>query len=104
MTEARFHERLPDGGGRDDSRSAAPKVGDEVVAGDGVVGEVDRIVHSEARDPVYLVVAVGRRFRKRYPVTPWSLVTRVDRGHRQIYVDCRRRSLERLPETLPIAI
>lgn len=104
MGETRFEERLLDERGRHGGPGATPRVGDRVVARDGVVGRIDRIVRSETRDPTYIVVAVGRRFRRRYPIAPWSLVTRVDRGRRQIHVAGRRRSLERLPETLPIAI
>jgi hypothetical protein len=93
------------GGGLGGARSAAvPQVGDRVVARDGEVGRIDRVVRSEARDPLYIVVAVGHLFSRRYPIAPWSLVTHVDRARRQIHIRGRRRSVERLPETLPITI
>jgi hypothetical protein len=77
-------------------------VGDRVLARDGEVGRIDRVVRSETCDPLYIVVAVGRRFGRRYPIAPWSLVTHVDRARQLIHVRGCRRSVERLPETLPI--
>ena len=82
----------------------APRAGDRVIAQDGDLGHVDRILHSEAADPVYLVVAVGAMGRRRYPILHRALVTGVDRSERRIYVRGRRRALKRLPESPPIVI
>jgi hypothetical protein len=81
-----------------------PREGDRVVAQDGDLGRVDRILRSESADPVYLVVAVGAVGRRRYPIVHCALVTCVDRSDRRIYVRGRRRSLERLPESPPLLI
>jgi len=80
------------------------RVGDTVVAQDGRLGRIDRIVRSETSAPVYLVVAVRRLARRRYPVVPWSLVTAVDRSCQHVHIRGRRGSLGRLPETLPIVL
>jgi len=80
----------------------AAREGDAVIAQDGNLGRVDRIVRSESNRPAYLVVAVGRIPRRRYPVLSSRLVTTVDRSRRHVHVRGRRVFLERLPETLPL--
>jgi hypothetical protein len=79
----------------------AAREGDRVVAQDGALGRVDRIVRSEADGPVYLVVSVGRVVR-RYPILHSALVRNVDASSRTVHVRGRRRSLERLSESLPL--
>ena len=83
---------------------AEPRVGDTVLAQDGEVGEIERIVRSEARTPIYVVVAVRRFVRRRYPVVPWSLVTAVDRSRRRVHVRGRCGTISRLSETLPLVV
>jgi hypothetical protein len=78
--------------------------GDQVVARDGALGQVDRIVRSDSGGPVYFVVSVGPILRRRYPVLHRTLVTGVDRRRAKVYVRGRRRLLERLPESPPIVI
>jgi hypothetical protein len=82
---------------------ATPEVGDSVVAQDGAFGTVEHIV-SDGYRPAFLVVSVGRRFRRRHPVIPWALVRAVDRRRRHTYVRGRGRSLGRLSESLPILL
>jgi len=76
--------------------------GDDVVAQDGSLGRIERIVRTDPNGAVYLVVAVGRMVRRRYPVVSGALVTTVDRSCRRVHVRGRRERLERLPETLPL--
>lgn len=83
---------------------AEVRAGDTVVADDGVLGLVDRVVRSEASTPVYLIVSVGRILRRRYPVVPSSLVTDVDRRRRLVRIRGRRGTIGRLPETLPLVL
>lgn len=80
------------------------RVGDTVIAEDGTLGHVDRIIRAESRTPVYLVVAAGRSIRRRYPLVPTCLVTGVDRARRAVHVRGRRRSMRSLPEHLPIVV
>jgi hypothetical protein len=82
----------------------AAREGDQVVAQDGALGQVDRIVRSDVHAPVYFVVSVGPILRRRYPVLHRALVTGVDRRRGKMYVRGRRRSLERLSESPPIVI
>lgn len=82
----------------------APLEGDRVVAQDGDLGCVDRVLRSEAARAIYLVVAVGAVGRRRYPVLHCGLVESVDRAGRTVYVRGRRRSLQSLPESAPIVI
>jgi hypothetical protein len=82
----------------------AARKGDQVVAQDGALGQVDRIVRSDADGPVYFVVSVGPLLRRRYPVLHRTLVTAVDRSSGKMYVRGHRRSLERLSERPPIVI
>lgn len=80
------------------------RVGDEVVAEDGTLGRVDRIIRAESRAPVYLVVAAGRTILRRYPLVPAGFVTRVDRARECVHVRGLRRSVRSLPEHLPIVV
>lgn len=80
------------------------QAGDAVVASDGRLGRVERVIRSESRAPVYLVVSVGRAVRRRYPVLPFTLVEAVDWRRRSVRVLGRRRTLQRLPETLPLVL
>jgi hypothetical protein len=82
----------------------APREGDRVVAQDGDLGCVDRVLRSEAARAIYLVVAVGAVGRRKYPVIHCGLVESVDRAERTVYVRGRRSSLQRLPESPPIVI
>jgi hypothetical protein len=80
------------------------QVGDTVVAQDGALGRVERVIRSEAYVPAYLVVAARGRVRRRYPILPWSLVTRVDRSTRRVHVRGRRGRLGDMSEALPIVL
>jgi hypothetical protein len=82
--------------------SSVLREGDRVVAQDGDLGRVDRILCTDSATPIYLVVAVGAIGRRRYPILHTALVTDVDLGERKVYVRGRRRALERLPESPPI--
>lgn len=82
----------------------AARKGDQVVAEDGPLGQVDRIVRSEGSGPGYVVVSAGPMLRRRYPVLHCTLVTRVDRRTGKLYVRGQRGSLERLSESLPLVI
>jgi hypothetical protein len=77
----------------------AVREGDQVVAQDGPLGQIDRIVRSDADSSVYLVVSVGRRVRRRYPILDGTLVKGVDRPRGLVYVRGRRQALERLSES-----
>jgi len=81
-----------------------PQAGDTVVALDGVLGRVDRVIRSEGSAPVYLVVAAGRRLRRRYPIVPSSLVTRIDRTRGRVHVRGQLQTLDQLSEQLPIVV
>jgi hypothetical protein len=80
------------------------RVGDAVLAEDGELGRVDRIIRAESRTPVYLVVAAGRTLVRRYPLVPAGLVTGVDRARHCVHVRGRRRSMQSLPEHLPLVL
>jgi hypothetical protein len=82
----------------------AVREGDQVVALDGPLGQIDRIVRSDAEGPVYFVVSVGPLVRRRYPIIHRTLVTGVDRSSGKMYVRGHRRSLERLSESPPLVI
>jgi len=97
-------ERLERVSADDRHALAAIREGDAVVAEDGVLGRVDRVVPSEARTPVYLVVRAGRVLRRRYPVVPVSLVKRVDARRRLVEVRGPRGTIGRFPETLPLVL
>lgn len=83
---------------------AAIREGDAVMAEDGVLGRVERLLRSEGRVPAYLVVRTGRTLLRRYPVVPASLVTGVDSGRRTVELRGRRETIGRLPETLPLLL
>lgn len=80
------------------------RVGDTVVAADGVLGQVDDIIRSETQGPAYIVVSAGRFLRRRYPVIPFALVSGVDRRRRRIHLDGRRGRLGRLSESVPLVL
>jgi PRC-barrel domain protein len=81
-----------------------PRIGDTVVAQDGIVGHVESVIRSETRRPVFVVVAVQRFIGRRRPVVPWSLVTAVDRSQQRVQLRGRRKTISRLPETVPLVI
>lgn len=81
---------------------AAIREGDAVMAEDGVLGRVDRLLRSDAQTPAYLVVCAGRTLRRRYPVVPVSLVTGVDPRRRLVELRGRCETIGRLSETLPL--
>ena len=78
------------------------RVGDDVLAQDGRLGRVEEVLRAETEVPTHLVVAVGSRLRRRYPVVPWAFVVTVDHAHRRVHVRSLRAALGRLPETLPL--
>lgn len=86
----------------DSTSSRDPRVGDTVLAEDGVLGRVDRIIRSETEDLVYLVVASRSRVRRRYPVIPSAFVAGIDRSRQRVYMRGLRTRLERLSESLPL--
>jgi hypothetical protein len=83
---------------------ASIREGDAVVAEDGVLGRVDRLVLSEIDAPAYLVVRAGRTLRRRYPVIPMSLVAGVDSRRHVVRLRGRRETIGRLPETIPLVL
>jgi hypothetical protein len=85
-------------------RAGGIREGDTVVADDGILGQVEHVARSEAEEPVYLVVRVGRLLRRRYPVVPIAVVTRVDSGRRIVEVRGHRDDVRRLPEALPLVL
>jgi hypothetical protein len=93
-------ERRRSYGGR---RPAEPVPGDAVVARDGWVGRVERVVRTEQGVPHHLVVSVGRLLR-RHPVIHCDLVTRVDRDRGMVRVRGDRDTIAALPEAMPIVI
>ena len=86
------------------SSASAARVGDVVVAQDGTLGAVERVIVTETSAPAYLVVAVGSRIRRRYPIVPCALVMGIDRARRRVHIRGRRRSLGRLPESIPLVL
>ena len=80
------------------------RVGDDVIAQDGSLGRVDRIVRSESKAPVYLVVAIGGVTRRRYPIVPCAIVTAVDRSRGKVHVRGWRESLAGLSESVPLVL
>jgi hypothetical protein len=90
---------------RAEARNGADaRVGDTVLAQDGDLGQIERIIRSETSKPIYVVVAARRVVWRRYPVVPWSLVTGVDRSRRRVHVRGRRGTIRRLSETLPLVV
>jgi hypothetical protein len=86
------------------SAVTAIREGDAVLAEDGMVGRIDRLILSETHVPVYLVVRAGRTLRRRYPVVSVSLVTAVDASRSLVRLRGRCRQIGRLPETLPLLL
>jgi hypothetical protein len=84
--------------------NAEPRIGDTVVAQDGPIGRVERVVRTEARVPAYVVVVVRTLLGRRYPVVPWSLVADVDRSQARVKVRGRCGTIGGLPETLPLVV
>ena len=82
-------------------RSRSP--GDTVVARDGHVGRVVRVLRTERGAPRHVIVVAGRLLRH-YPVVPCDLITSVDGARRVIRVRGERRSIRSLPETLPLVL
>jgi hypothetical protein len=83
---------------------AAIREGDSVVAEDGILGDIDAVVLSERRVPVFMIVRAGSLLRPRYPVVPVSLVTGVDAARRMVKVRGRLAAMRRMPETLPLVL
>jgi hypothetical protein len=100
----RAHDAAMERGGMNAAPLSEAHVGDTVIAEDGAVGHIDRIIRTESRAPMFMIVASRRRIRRRYPVIPSSLVTRVDRSRRRVHVRGHRRSVGTLPEHLPIVV
>lgn len=85
----------------DDGLSAHLVVGDDVVACDGRVGHVTRLLRTERAVPRYMIVATGRVWR-RYPVIECGLITEID--DHVVRVRGSKRILSRLPEALPLVV
>jgi hypothetical protein len=83
---------------------ALPRAGDAVLCDDGIVGAVEETLQTEAGVPAYVIVRVGGRLRRRYPVVPWSFVSAVDGAHRVLTIRGRSEFLRSLSETLPIVL
>jgi hypothetical protein len=78
--------------------------GDTVVADDGTVGEVEQILRSETSDPLFVVVSVRKRLRRRHPVIPCSLLGTVDDDRETVRVRGPRDAIKGLPEALPLLV
>jgi hypothetical protein len=89
--------------GRAREGAASPAVGNVVVASDGAVGRIVRLLHTESAVPRYMVVAAGR-LRRRYPVIPCALVTRVDAHVGRVHVTGGRLTMRRMSEALPLIL
>jgi hypothetical protein len=83
---------------------AAIREGDAVLAEDGFLGRVDRLLRSERRVPAYLVVRTRRTLRRRYPVVPVSLVADVNSRRRRVELHGTCETIGRLSETLPLVL
>jgi hypothetical protein len=83
---------------------ATIREGDAVMAEDGVLGRVERLVQSDPHTPAFLVVRAGRVLRRRYPVVPVSFVTVVDPGRRLVWLRGRCGTIGRMSETLPLVL
>jgi hypothetical protein len=104
MVAIAVREPLASVGVAERTPTALVRVGDTVVAEDGVLGRVDRVIRSEAKAPVFVVVSVGRFLRRKYPVLPLSFVSGVDRSRKLVQVRGRCAAVRRLPETLPFVL
>lgn len=87
--------------GNDELLPVAP--GDVVVACDGRVGRIVRVLRTEVGVPRHVIVSAGR-ILPRYPVLSCELITRVDPVERTVHVRGRRRTIRRLQETLPFVL
>jgi hypothetical protein len=85
--------------------AAAVCSGFDVIASDGVVGRVERLLFPvDETTPDFLVIRVGSRLRPRHPVLPAALVDRIDVVERRILVSRTSAEISSLPEHLPVAI
>jgi hypothetical protein len=80
--------------------------GFQVLAEDGLVGEVERpLAEPDRSGPDFLVVRLPRRrLRTRLPVVSTALVSGFDLTRRLIWVRGSRREIASLPEHLPLTI
>jgi hypothetical protein len=79
--------------------------GYEVLAEDGVVGEVEQALFPPgANEPDYIVVRVRRRPWGRVPVISTELVFAIDPARGLLWVRGDRERIAGLPEYLPLAI
>jgi hypothetical protein len=78
--------------------------GDTVVADDGAVGEVEQVLRSETAEPMFVVVSVRKRLRRRHPVIPFSLLGRVDNNREIVRVRGPRDAIKDLSEALPLLV
>jgi hypothetical protein len=85
--------------------TAGPAVGDTVLAEDGDIGQVERVLRSENAEPRFIVVATrGRSWLVRRPVIPCELIVDVDPRRRFVRVRGTRVRIGRLPESLPLVL
>jgi hypothetical protein len=79
--------------------------GYQVLAEDGLVGEVERpLFPPDGNEPDYLVVRVRKRVWGRVPVISTALVVAIDPARGLIWVRGDRERIAGLPEHLPLAI
>jgi hypothetical protein len=79
--------------------------GCQVLAEDGLVGEVERpLFPPDGNEPDYLVVRVRKRVWGRVPVISTALVVAIDAARGLIWVRGDRERIAGLPEHLPLAI
>lgn len=81
-----------------------PSAGDTVLAEDGVVGNVQEILRTDAGVPAYVIVRVRGLLRRRYPVVPWPLVVTVDGSRGIVRMQGSSEVITHLPETIPIVL
>lgn len=77
-------------------------VGDAVMADDGHLGRVERVLRSETAEPRFVVLSVQNRLRRRHPIIPFELVATVDRRSEVVRVRGRRAAIARCSEALPL--
>jgi hypothetical protein len=96
---------MPDRPDHAEGRALRACRGFDVLASDGPVGTVERVLLPPGRlDPDYLVVRTGRRLRRRFPVVTASFVRDVDARRRVVYVSGWASEIASLPEELPLAV
>ncbi len=78
-------------------------VGDTVVAEDGPVGHVERVLRADA-GPEFVVVSVRSGLRRRHPVVSCELVAAVDPQRDVVHVRGRSASIRGLSEALPLLL